>query len=210
MSLCNAVQSTIHLKLVTNICVIYLPFRQLKAETTEPSAEEGSKKGDILATSLSSKFFDNLKRSGNSKDNVSRKSSLNGGSKERSPHEAMEGEVEENEEDSVAALKARLRSMGVLGEPAVASDKQRPLSPPNQRKVDHRAAVNSDDGVYRARRARHREVYLEQEEQLRVKAAHCKEIVRCADCPFVGPMKFISTTIISSSQYVLPCMRAYY
>lgn len=122
-----------------------------------------------------------MKRSGSSKDTVSRKSSLSGGSKDKGIHEAMEGEgeVEEDEDDSVAALKARLRSMGVLGEPAIASDKPLPVSPPIQRKVDPRAAVNSDDGVYRARRARHKEMYLEQEEQLRIKAAHCKEIVRC-------------------------------
>ena len=153
----------------------------MKAETSEPSAEDGGRKGDILGTSLSSKFFDNLKRSGSSKDTVSRKSSLSGGSKDKGIHEAMEGEgeVEEDEDDSVAALKARLRSMGVLGEPAIASDKPLPVSPPIQRKGDPRAAVNSDDGVYRARRARHKEMYLEQEEQLRIKAAHCKEIVRC-------------------------------
>jgi hypothetical protein len=158
-------------------------FQQLKAETTEPSVEEGSRKGDILATSLSSKFFENLKRSGSSKDSVSRRSSLSGGPKERERerdvHEAMEGEVEEDEEESVAALKARLRSIGVLGEPAVAGDKLYPLSPSIQRKIDSRAAVNSDDGMYRARRARHKELYLEQEEQLRIKAAHCKEVVRC-------------------------------
>lgn len=157
--------------------------QQLKAETTEPSVEEGSRKGDILATSLSSKFFENLKRSGSSKDSVSRRSSLSGGPKERERerdvHEATEGEVEEDEEESVAALKARLRSIGVLGEPAVASDKLSPLSPSIQRKIDPRAAVNSDDGVHRARRARHKELYLEQEEQLRIKAAHCKEVVRC-------------------------------
>lgn len=169
---------------------------QLKAETTEPSAEEGSRKGDVLATSLSSKFFENLKRSGSSKDTVSRRSSLSGGSKEkekvkeRAPYQAMEVEVEE-EEDSVAALKARLRSLGVLGEPAVASDKPLPLSPSIQRKIDPRAAVHSDDGVYRARRARHREVYLEQEEQLRIKAAQCKEIVRCVSIQFL-PTTFSS------------------
>lgn len=158
-------------------------FQQLKAETTEPSVDEGSRKGDILATSLSSKFFENLKRSGSSKDSVSRKSSLSGGprekERERDVHEAMEGEVEEDGEESVAALKARLRSIGVLGEPAVAGDKLSPLSPSIQRKIDSRAVVNSDDGVYRARRARHKELYLEQEEQLRIKAAHCKEVVRC-------------------------------
>jgi hypothetical protein len=179
----------------------------LKAETTEPSVEEGSRKGDILATSLSSKFFENLKRSGSSKDSVSRRSSLSGGPKEmereRDVHEAMEGEVEEDEEESVAALKARLRSIGVLGESAVPGDKLSPLSPSIQRKIDSRAAVTSDDGVYRARRARHKKLYLEQEEQLRIKAAHCKEVVRCVSSSsslhlFTGLMKrfFIYLCII--------------
>lgn len=133
--------------------------------------------------SLSSKFFDNLKISGGGKDPVrraKRDQALcdNSGSKITPPSLLKEGESP----DSVAALKARLRSMGVLGATVAPPSREGPKSPDEglqfESELDACDTISSEDGDDKERRARLRETYRQQEEELRVKAEHCKAVVR--------------------------------
>jgi hypothetical protein len=138
-----------------------------------------------LAMSLSSKFFDNLKISGGAKDPVRRPRRDPGpidssGAKITPPSLLKEGESP----DSVAALKARLRSMGVLGATVAPPSLTRegPKSPDEgmgfESELDTCNTMSSEDGEDKERRARFRETYRQQEEELRLKAEHCKAVVR--------------------------------
>lgn len=133
--------------------------------------------------SLSSKFFDNLKISGGGKDPVRRPKrdqalGDNSSSKITPPSILKEGESP----DSVAALKARLRSMGVLGATVAPPTREGPKSPDEglqfESELDTCNTVSSEDGDDREKRARLRETYRQQEEELRLKAEHCKAVVR--------------------------------
>lgn len=146
-------------------------------------AEIRGKKDNILGMSLSSKFFDNLMLSGDAKESkgVDRK-----GGTPTAASASQGAEAHADKGDDVAALKARLRSMGVLGATVMSPDQ------PSSRRgssgdrsglhfeseLDTCTTTNSSSESDRLRRALLRGVYLEQEEELRVKAAHCKEVVR--------------------------------
>lgn len=130
--------------------------------------------------SLSSKFFDNLKISGGSKDPVRRPRRDPGpvdssGAKITPPTLLKEGESP----DSVAALKARLRSMGVLGATVAPPSREGPKSPDEGLQFESELdTMSGEDGEDKERRARLRETYRQQEEELRVKAEQCKAVVR--------------------------------
>ena len=158
---------------------------QLKAETTtEPRLEDNKHVSNPLAMSLSSKFFDNLKISGGSKEppRRARKEPVAGssGAAITPPSMLKEGETP----DSVAALKARLRSMGVLGAtvnaPQVRESAKTVCDDGLQfeSELDTCNTISGDDVEDRERRARLKETYRQQEEELRVKAEHCKAVVR--------------------------------
>ena len=160
----------------------------------EVDADSRSRKDNVLGMSLSSKFFDNLKLSGDAKG-------TKGGDRKGAGTNAVPvtgsqcAGAHTGKGDDVAALKARLRSMGVLGATVKNPDQPSTSLPldvaPSRRgssgersglhfesELETCTTTNSSSESERERRALLRGVYLEQEEELRVKAAHCKEVVR--------------------------------
>lgn len=157
--------------------------------------EVESCRDNVLGMSLSSKFFDNLKLSGDAKGSkgVVKKGA---GSNNITAAAAVSygAGTPASKVDDVAALKARLRSMGVLGATSKSADCDA-TSPPLDIAPSRRGSSGEGLGMQfeseldtctttssgeseRQRRSILRGVYLEQEEELRVKAAHCKEVVR--------------------------------
>ena len=156
----------------------------------EVDADSRNRRDNVLGMSLSSKFFDNLKLSGDAKGP---KGGKKGAGSKSVPVSAQGAGTHVGKGDDVAALKARLRSMGVLGA-TVRNPDQPSCSQPLEVAPSRRGSSGDRSGLHfeseldtctnsssesdRERRAQLRGVYLEQEEELRVKAAHCKEVVR--------------------------------